>query len=272
MSSVDTLVIGGLLVAIGVLLASRLARVLGALVALWGVSPTESPTIADGEAVAVGGKAFVEEPATAADRLFPDAGDVGAYVWQAGFLSSGAYTYDTARGEFRQRRKPFASGVESGQFGVESDRQRLYVDLDWLREQYDAPALAGLEVGNPRGNLSLPALLTRYLFDSRFVCLRSTLGEVAVDTLTDIVELYRDDVHTDEFFVDARGVPAGESLFVHGEIQMRDGRPTVVGTDETPLFISDRCKDGLTRALRWTAAKYGLALAVVGALAVVVLL
>ncbi|MFC7058930.1 GIDE domain-containing protein [Halovenus salina] len=218
------------------------------------------------------GQTFVEEPATAADRLFPDAGDVGAYVWQAGFLSSGAYTYDTARNEFRQRRKPFASGVESGQFGVKSDRQRLYVNLDWLRERYDAPTLSGLEVGNPRGNLSLPALVTRYLFDSRFICLRSTVGEVAVDTLTDVVDLYRDDIHMDEFFIDARGVPVGKSLFVHGEVRMQDGRPTVIGTDETPLFISDRGKDGLTRMLRWTAAKYGLALAVVLALAGVVLL
>lgn len=272
MVGLDGLIIGGLLAVVGLLLLYRLAGVVYAFATVWTASPSENPTVAAGEAVTVDGRVFVEESATATDRLFPDAPDVGGYVWQAGFLSAGTYTYDSARGEFRQRRTPFASGVESGQLGVNSGGARLYLDFDWLRERYDSPRLTELDVGNPRKNVSLPALVTRYLSDSGFVCLHSTVGEVAVDRLTDVVELYRDDVHTDEFFVDARGIPAGQELFVHGELTMRDGRPTVVGTDETPLFVSDRGKGGLCRMLLWKAAKYVSVLAVVGVVGAVFVL
>ncbi|SDJ77244.1 hypothetical protein SAMN05216226_1095 [Halovenus aranensis] len=272
MVGLDRLIIGGLLAVVGLVLLYRLAGVVSAFATVWAASPSENPTVADGEPITVDGRVFVEESATVTDRLFPDAPDVGGYVWQAGFPSAGTYTYDSARGEFRQRRTPFASGVESGQLGVESGGQRLYLDFDWLRDQYDCPALTDLEVGNPRKNVSLPALVTRYLIDSEFVCLHSTVGEVAVDKLTDVVELYRDDVHTDEFFVDARGIPAGQELFVHGNVKLRNGRPAVVGTDDTPLVVSDRGKRGLCRMLLWKAAKYGLVLAVVGLLGAVFVL
>jgi hypothetical protein len=53
--------------------------------------------------------------------LFGDTEPVGTYVWQAGFLTNGEYTYDSTRGEFRQQRETSASGIEVAEFGFEAD-------------------------------------------------------------------------------------------------------------------------------------------------------
>jgi hypothetical protein len=51
-------------------------------------------------------------------------------------------------------------------------------------------------------------------------------------------------------------VPEGRELFVHGELRVVDGQRTIVGTDETPLLLSDQGRDGLLRALWWQCLNY----------------
>jgi hypothetical protein len=108
-------------------------------------------------------------------------------------------------------------------------------------------------VGDPVGNASLPPLVTRQLFDSPYVTLRAVPGGCAVTHLTDVLELHREDVHTDEFRVDARAIPEGGELFVHGEVRVEDGRPVLTGTGRTPLVLSDRGRRGLRRDLLRTS-------------------
>jgi len=261
------LVIGGLLAVVGLFVVARLWETVRVLATLRGDPPNGVSGWTDGDVVAVEGRVFVEEPPVAAERLFDGRTErIGAYVWRMGFTEGGSYVYDDDRGSFRQARQTFTSGVESGEFGVAADGRHLHVDTSWLARSHDAPELSNVEVGDPPGNVSLPSVVSRRVFDAPYVRLERASGECSVDRLTDVVDLYRDDVHTDEYHVEARAVPEGEELFVRGELRADGGRPTVVGTDETPLLLSDRGRDGMQRQLLWTAARHLLSVAIVGVL------
>jgi hypothetical protein len=253
--------LGGVFAVVGVWAVHRLSVVANAALALRRTPTDETGHLADGRTVAVEAPVFVDEPAAVADRLFDsDDETVGAYLWHAWFPDTGRYTYDSDRGELRQGRNTFASGLEVGRIGVTTGGQPLYIDASWLQQLYDADTLSELEVGDPASNTKLPTVLTRHVWDSLYVSLNSTAGDCSVDRLTDVVDLYRDDVATDEFGVESRGVTAGRRLFVHGKLRVRDGEYVVGGTEETPLLVSDTGREGLARQLRWRALKYALAL------------
>jgi hypothetical protein len=273
MVDVSGLVFGALFALLGAWAVSRLVTVARTAATVWGASPDGAAPIADGESVTLCGPVFVTEPAPVADRIFgDDTGAVGAYLWRAGFRSAGQYTYDFDRGESRQRRKTFASGIEAGQFGVTVDGRDVYVDPSWLQKSHKSSGLSDLEVGNPKSNASLPVQRTRFVWNAADVRLKETVGECSASRLTDVVDLYRDDVETDEFVIDARGIPARTELFVHGEIRTEDGRFVLTGTEDTPLLLSDQGRDGLKRGLLWQTTKYGAILAVsVGIVALILL-
>jgi hypothetical protein len=261
MVGITEVLLGGVLAVVGVWAVHRLTVVARAFVALRGTPTTDGADVTDGHPVAVEGPVFVDEPAAISERLFaPDVGTVGAYVWHAWFPDTGRYTYDFDRGEFRKGRNTFASGLEAGQIGVTTGGKPVYIDFSWLRQVYDSDDLSELDVGNPVRNTKLPTIVTRYVWDGIYVSLDSTVGDCSMDRLTDIVDLYRDDVETEEFNVESRGITAGQQLFVHGELRRTDGEYRIVGTDQTPLLVSDTGRGGLTRQLRWRALKYTVAL------------
>jgi hypothetical protein len=261
MVGIGEVLVGGVFAVVGVWALHRLSVVANAALALRGVPTNDTTRLTDGQPVAVEGPVFVEEPAPVADRLFgPDTETVGAYVWHAWFPDTGRYTYDFDRDEHRQGRSTFASGLETGRVGVTADDQPLSIDLSWLQRLHDGDTLSELEVGDPVSNTKLPTVVTRRLWDSLYVSLGSTVGDCSMDRLVDVVDLYRDDVVTDEFGVESRGIAAGQQLFVYGELRADDGEYTVTGTDETPLLLSDTGRDGFTRHLRRRAINYVLAL------------
>jgi hypothetical protein len=261
MVGITEVLLGGVLAVVGVWALHRLTVVARAFFALRGTPTTDAADLTDGHPVAIEGPVFVDEPAAISERLFaPDAGTVGAYIWHAWFPDTGRYTYDSDRGEFRKGRNTFASGLEAGQIGVTTGGQSLYIDFSWLRQVYDGDDLSELEVGNPVRNTKLPTILTRYIWDGIYISLDSTAGDCSMDRLKDVVALYRDDVATEEFNVESRGITAGQQLFVHGELRRGDGENRIVGTEQTPLLVSDTGRGGLTRQLRWRALKYTMAL------------
>ncbi len=261
MVGITEVLLGGVFAVVGVWAVHRLTVVARAFFALRGTPTTDVADSTNDQPVAVEGSVFVDEPAGITERLFaPDVGTVGAYVWHAWFPDTGRYTYDFDVGEFRNGRNTFAAGLEVGQMGVTTGGQSLYIDFSWLRQVYDSDVLSELEVGNPARNAKLPTIVTRYIWDGIYVSLDSTAGDCSMDRLTDIVDLYRDDVETEEFNVESRGITAGQQLFVHGELRRRDGEYRIVGTDQTPLLISDTGREGLIRQLRWRALKYTVAL------------
>jgi hypothetical protein len=168
-------------------------------------------------------------------------------------------------GELRRGRNTFASGFESGQWGVTTDGSETYVDLSWLEQIHDAEALSDSEVGSPMSNAKLPTIVTRYVRDDMYVSLDSAISDCSMDRLTDIVDLYREDVAADEFHLDTRGITNGQNLSVCGEPRVQAGEFSVIGTDETPHLIPDDGREELKRQLLWRGIKYSLAL--VGALA-----
>jgi hypothetical protein len=258
--------LAGVLSIVCVWAVHRLTVVGNAALTLWRTPIADATQLEDGQPVAVEGRVFVDEPAAVADRLFdPTAGTVGAYLWQAWFVDAGRYTYDSDRGELRRGQNTFASGFESGQWGVTTDGSETYLNLSWLEQVYDAEALSDLEVGNPVSNAKLPTVVTRHVWDAIYVSLDSTISDCSMDRLTDIVDLYQDDVAADEFHIESRGITNGQDLFVCGELRVQTGDFSIIGTDETPLLISDDGREGLKRQLLWRGVKYSLAL--VGALA-----
>lgn len=255
MVEIGQLVFGILIFVLIIVAAWRLSGVLKALVALWRRSQATEAAITPDETVAVEGKAFVEEPPIAADRLFNNSPqNIGAYVWRAAFMSGGSYTYDSERGELRTVRRSFASGIETGLFGVSLGNKEVYVDPSWLAQAYDAEPLSEITIGEHRSNVSLPLGLSQRLFDSPYLHL-NTIGECRSSELTDIVEVRIHDNRTDEFAVEGRGIPARTQLFVSGTIRIENGNPTIVGTEDAPLLISDSGRRGLRNQLIWKMAK-----------------
>lgn len=221
-----------------------------------GAGGTTTDRVTDGERLTVEGDVFVTEPATAADRVAADSsGDVGAYVWLAGYSDEGI-VYDSDRGTFRGARSWFASGVEAGEFGVIVDGRRVSVDLSWLRETHDAPELSSLEIGDTRSNISYPRVFARYAWDSLCLSLESAVGECSVDRLRDVVARYDPSGHS--YFLAWRAITTDQRLFVSGEVRADGDRLTLCGTDETPLFVSDGGVDGIVSRLRRRAARYGV--------------
>jgi hypothetical protein len=265
--------LGGVFAIVALWAGHRLLAISNGFLALRGASSPDGTQLEDGQAVAVEGTVYVDEPAVAASRLFdPGDGTVGAYIWHAWFPDAGRYTYDSDRGEFRQGRNTFAAGLAAGRIGITSGGRDLDLEFDWYDELYENDPLEGLEVGNPAQSTKLPTVVTRYVWDSVYVSLQSPIGDCSIDRLTDIVDLSRDDVAAEEFSLSARGITAGTELFVQGELHRRDGEQVIVGTDATPLLLSDTGRGGLIRQLRWRAAKYTLALLGAVALGIVFVL
>lgn len=239
----------------------RLSVIVRATLALWGTPTDDTLKRADGQQVAVEGQVTVGEPAAVADRLF-DATDrpVGAYIWHAWTPDTGRNTYDFDRGELRGGRNTFAAGIETGKLGVSTHAQQLSIDVDWLRDLYDTDDLSDLAIGDPVSNTSLPTFVTRHLWDSIYISLETAIGDCPATQLRDVVNLHTDDTSADAYGIEARGITAGQQLFILGEVRERDDEYTVTGTDQTPLLISDTGRSGLVSQLRWRALKYALAL------------
>jgi hypothetical protein len=112
--------------------------------------------------------------------------------------------------------------------------------------------------------------LSQRLFDSPYLDL-TTVGECRSGKLTDIVEVRIHDSRTDEFIVEGRGIQAGAQLFVSGTVRIEDGRPTIVGTEDAPLLISDTGRSGLRNQLIWAILKKTFLIALVVGLGVLFL-
>lgn len=261
MIGIPELLLGVVFATIGVWSIHRLAVVAKIAITLRKTPHNETVRFADGQTVAVEGPVFVDESAPVGDRLFDSEGTrVGAYLWQAWFPDSGRNTYDFDEGELQQGKNTFASGIEAGNVGVTTSGQTLYIDFSWLDELYDTDVLSELEVGNPVSNATLPTFVTRHIWDGSYITLTSAKGECSVDRLTDVVSVSRDDVATEEFTLEARGITEGHQLFVHGELRVTDGAYVISGSDSTPLLVADTGRQGLLRHLQWRALKYVLAL------------
>jgi hypothetical protein len=239
-----------------------------AALALRGAETTDIYQYTDGQQVAVEGQVIVDEAAPVAERIFDQRdGAIGAYIWYVWTSDVGRNTYDFDRGEFRAGRTMLASGFEVGDIAITTGDQPLQIDLGWFESVYDPDRLSKLEVEDPLSSTQLPTFMTRYFWDSLYVSLSTVIGDCSLTRLVDIVDQYPDDLDTDEFNIEARGITAGEELFVHGELQVRNGEYTIVGTDTTPLIVSDTGRTGYLKGLLWRAIKYLIAL--VGAIGLI---
>lgn len=179
MVAIEQLVVGTVIAVLALVIVWRLSSALKALIALWRRPQATETDITPGETISVEGETFVEEPAIATDRLFDNAPQtIGSYVWRAAFTSAGGYTYDFERGEFRTVRRSFASGIETGRFGVSIGSKDVYVDPSWLRRAYNAGPLSEVTIGEHRSNVSLPLGLSQRLFGSPYLNLTCTLRRI----------------------------------------------------------------------------------------------
>lgn len=263
MVEIEQLVFGTVIAVLALIVVWRLFSVLRALIALWRRPQATATSLIPEETVSVEGTTFVEKSPIATDRLFDtDPRDIGSYVWRASFIIFGQSTYNFKHGEFRDVRRSFASGIETGRFGISTESKEIHVDPSWLCQAYDAESLSEVTIGEHRSNVSLPLGLSQRLFDSPYLNL-TTIGECQSDQLTDILDVRIHENRTHEFVVEGRGIPAGVELFVSGTVRIADGRPTIVGTEDAPLLISDTGRSGLRRQLIWAMLKKTLLLVLV---------
>lgn len=258
-----TLVVTGVFAPIVLWAVHRLTVVAKAARAIRTTPVSDVTRVGTGQPVTIEGEVFVDEPAPVSDRLFdPTTPAVGAYAWQAWKPDIGRNTFDFDRGEFRAGRGTFASGMEAGRAGVTVDGQPVYLDPAWLRRVHGSDSLTELAVGNP---WLFPSVFTRHLVDSNYVSLDEPIGDCPVDRLTDVVTVTEDDAPIEEFSIEARGITAGQRIFLHGELRENDGEYTVVGSGDTPLLVADTGHGAFKRYLLWRGVKYtGALLAATG--------
>lgn len=269
MVATNRLVFGGVFAVLILIMVWRLSGTLRVLITLWRRPQTTETAFAPGETIAVEGEVFVDESAIATDRIFETTPrDIGLYVWRAAFSSAGSYTYDSERGELQTARSSFASGLETGRFGVSIGNRDVYVDPSWLCRAYDSEPLSEITIGE--SNVSLPLGLSQRLFDAPYHDL-TTVGECPSGALSDILDVKIHDDRTDEFVVEGRGVPSGAQLFVSGTVRIENGRPTIVGTEDSPLLIADSGRGGLRGQLLGAILKKSVRLGLVIGLGVLLL-
>lgn len=271
MVGIEQLVFGTLIAVLALVTVWRLASVLKALIALWRRPQATEADITPGETISIEGEVFVEKSAIATDRLFDsDSRNIGSYVWRTAFTNNGSYRYDFERGEFRTVRRSFASGIETGRFGVTIGSEHMYIDPSWICQAYNSEPLSEVSIGEHRSNVSLPLGLSQRLFDSPYLNL-TTVGECRSGQLTDLLDVKIHDNRTDEFVVEGRGIPAGIQLFVSGTVRIDDDMPRIIGTNGAPLLISDTGRSGLRHQFIWAILKKSLLLALVIGLGVLFL-
>ena len=239
----------------------RLSVIGKAAYTLWKTPIDMRVQLEDGQQIALEGQVVVDEPASVTERLFdPTDRPVGAYIWHAWTPDTGRNIYDFDRGELRGGQSTFASGMEVGKVGITTAGQQLNIDFTWLDDTYDPDTLSELDVGNPMSYARLPTFMTRYLSDSIYISLESAIGDCRINRLRNVINLYASDADTEEFNIEARGITADQHLFISGKLQENNGEYTLIGTDRTPLLMSDTGREGLIKQLQWRALKYLLAL------------
>ena len=248
----------------------RLSVIGKATLTLWRTPVDTGVQFEDGQQIALEGQVVVDEPARVAERLFdPTDRPVGAYIWHAWTPDTGRNIYDFDKDELRGGQNTFASGIEVGQVGITTDGHQLNINFNWFHDTYGPDTLSELDVGTPMSYAKLPTFMTRYLSDSIYISLESAIGECGINRLRDVLNIHNSDVSAEEFNIEARGITAGQQLFIIGELEESSGVYSLRGTDQTPLLISDTGREGLIKQLRWRALKYVLAL--VGAVGLFVL-
>jgi len=248
----------------------RLSVIGKATLTLWRTPVDTGVQFEDGQQIALEGQVVVDEPARVAERLFdPTDRPVGAYIWHAWTPDTGRNIYDFDKDELRGGQNTFASGIEVGQVGITTDGHQLNINFNWFHDTYGPDTLSELDVGTPMSYAKLPTFMTRYLSDSIYISLESAIGGCGINRLRDVLNIHNSDVSAEEFNIEARGITAGQQLFIIGELEESSGVYSLRGTDQTPLLISDTGREGLIKQLRWRALKYVLAL--VGAVGLFVL-
>lgn len=233
-------------------------RILNALLILRALpaEDLEAPrTLVEGEPIALTGELVVEEPVSMGVVAVEDTDqDVGAYLWRARFPDNTNSDLTIEEwGWERQRWHTFASGLESGRFGVEADGQTVRIDPDWLRTTTGSDSLSQLEVG---GIMKRDRFSTS-LWDSWHTYLRNRTEHLSLRRFAGHVQRHNDSIDLDRHLLEARPLLDGSSVSVTGELDIEQGEPVLRGTDDVPLLLSDQGFDAHRRWLRRQVAKRG---------------
>lgn len=255
MVAIGTVVVGGIISLICLYYAYRLSNIVRLYRYLFGLTSDNSPVVVDGQPVTVEGVVTVDEEAPASDRATDgQPSPIAMYVWRAAFSrNGGGNRIDFKDREIKQSKSTFASGVEFGSFALTTQSGDVHVDPSWLRDAHDAKRLSEVRpVGvNPSRTWHI------YLWRSPYVCLNDNLTEMSLERLRDVIDMDGSDVSVSDYYFMSKAVPEGTRLTVHGEVAVRDGTPTIKGTDDTPLIVSDGGIDAVGNALRRRAFKLG---------------
>lgn len=234
---------------LGTIVLAHGYRALTALLVLRSL-PTDDtdtqPSIVAGENVALTGELTVEDPVETAAAAVEDPDQpVGMYLWQSRFPdnSNSDLTIEDWGWE-RQHWHTFASGIEWGQFGIDTGSQTVRIDPSWLRTALDADRLDELEIGgvNKHDRFSV------YLWDSWYIYLRNRIEHRSFQRFAGDVQRHNDDIDLDRYLLEARPLLEGDEVSISGEIHVEQGEPVLGGTDNTPLLLSD---NGFGEHRRW---------------------
>lgn len=210
------------------------------------VDSEHSPASIDGEEVAVEGTVTVDEEAPASDLATDGSvSPVALYVWRV--VLTGGVGRDTVE-----------SGVEFGLFSITTDNGEIRVDPSWLREAHDAPKLA--DVRTDSRILSRPDRV--YLWRSPYVHLGNEPTTMPLARVSDVIEADLD-ISLDGNDFESKAVSEGTRLAVYGELSIDQGTPTIRGTDDTPLFVTNCGIDTVRSNLLGRAVTYGFYLTLV---------
>lgn len=268
MVGVQTVVVGGVGFLFCLYYAYRVTNTVRLYRLLSGITADSAPIFVDGEPVTIEGTVTVDEEAPYSDYAIDEkTAPIAMYVWRAAFKKNSEPIVDFEERELKQSRATFASGLESGSFAITTESGDVRLDPSWLRDKHDAIKLSDVR---PVGFLPSRRLIV-YLWRSPYVQLGTHLSEVSLERLRYVIDDDPDIGLENDFFM-SKAVSEGTRLMVHGELSIDGGTPTIRGTDETPLVVSDGGLDVVRSNLRWRAIKYGAFLVVASIIEILIIL
>ncbi|AHG01034.1 hypothetical protein HALLA_13590 [Halostagnicola larsenii XH-48] len=144
------------------------------------------------------------------------------------------------------------TGLEAGEFSIDTGNETIRVDADWLVDQHGDTSLWSLSAADLKGYGVRESLLAKTGSLSEAVYLQNDRDTVSL-TNTDILSAeVGDEIERtgQQYQLETWSLPDGASCTVHGELIVDRGDIRIRGSDDVPMTIGDDGPESLERTLR----------------------
>ncbi len=217
----------------------------------------QSEAIMPGEPTAITGEICVHSQPSSFNKFAESLqSKTAAYLWRITYPGrTNAIDFDK-RIPIKQGRRTAHTGIEWGEFTINTERGEVRVNPDWIVDNHICTNLSDVVVSGTNGSFkfriptwSSPLLdLTAEVEEWELDEIKSTIKDITVNS-------------TDNHFLETKELREGDTVTVCGTIHNKDGERIIHGADTTPMIISDSGLHDTRKKIRAKITVHALALA-----------